>query len=72
MAQKSFISLISFNVKGKDKLGYNKNEKVTVHLEDDGTEVEDEDYFETLRDDSVLLLLKEGETYCKPWETGNE
>lgn len=38
-------------------------EKVRVVLEADGTEVDDEDYFSFLPNDSILMLLTHTETW---------
>ncbi|XP_055704227.1 uncharacterized protein LOC129802445 isoform X1 [Phlebotomus papatasi] len=50
-------------VRGKDKLGVPASEPVRVVLECDGTQVEDGEYFRTLANNTVLLLLREGERW---------
>lgn len=48
---------------GKDKLGVPASEPVRVVLECDGTQVEDGEYFRTLANNTVLLLLRQGERW---------
>lgn len=48
---------------GKDKLGVPASEPVRVVLECDGTQIEDGEYFRTLANNSVLLLLRQGERW---------
>ncbi|XP_071874692.1 DNA fragmentation factor-related protein 2 isoform X3 [Bombus fervidus] len=49
---------------GKEKLGVPQNENVSVVLESDGTQVEDGEYFKTLANNTILLLLRHGERWC--------
>ncbi|XP_041768499.1 uncharacterized protein LOC121591717 isoform X3 [Anopheles merus] len=56
----SFEELI---VRGKDKLGVPASEPVRLVLECDGTQVEDGEYFRTLANNTVLLLLRQGERW---------
>ncbi|XP_055374440.1 uncharacterized protein LOC129607440 isoform X1 [Condylostylus longicornis] len=56
----SFEELI---VRGKDKLGVPASEPVRVVLECDGTQIEDGEYFRTLANNTVLLLLRQGERW---------
>ncbi|EFN85650.1 Cell death activator CIDE-B [Harpegnathos saltator] len=51
-------------VRGKEKLGVPQNENVSLVLESDGTQVEDGDYFKTLGNNTILLLLRHGERWC--------
>lgn len=53
-------------VAGKEKLGVPTNEAVRLVLESDGTQVEDGEYFRTLPNNSVLLLLRPGERWRPP------
>ena len=62
LLKKNFVS-------GKLKLGY-ADIKVSLVLEEDGTIVDDDSYFQALDDHTTLLLLKETESYLEPWETG--
>ncbi|KAJ6641410.1 Cell death activator CIDE-3, partial [Pseudolycoriella hygida] len=50
-------------VRGKDKLGVSASESVRLVLECDGTQVEDGEYFRTLANNTVLLLLRQGERW---------
>lgn len=52
---------------GKEKLGFAKGEKVEVVLEEDGTLVDDEDYFHHLNSDTTLILLKRNEHWSASW-----
>lgn len=56
--------LISVLFAGKEKLGVPQNESVSLVLESDGTQVEDGDYFKTLANNTILLLLRHGERWC--------
>ncbi|XP_014215275.1 uncharacterized protein LOC106644340 [Copidosoma floridanum] len=49
--------------KGKEKLGIPTNELVSLVLECDGTQVEDGDYYRTLSNNTILLLLRNGERW---------
>uniref|UniRef100_A0A0B7BH20 CIDE-N domain-containing protein n=1 Tax=Arion vulgaris TaxID=1028688 RepID=A0A0B7BH20_9EUPU len=49
--------------KGKNKLQIPKEEDVTLVLEDDGTIVDSENFFETLPSQTVFVFLKEGEKW---------
>ncbi|XP_034248392.1 uncharacterized protein LOC117649606 [Thrips palmi] len=59
----SFEELV---VRGKEKLGVPANEAARLVLESDGTQVEDGEYFRTLPNNSVLLLLRPGERWRPP------
>jgi hypothetical protein len=48
---------------GKEKLGVVAGEPVRLVLESDGTQVEDGEYFRTLPNNTVLLLLRQGERW---------
>ncbi|XP_058810539.1 uncharacterized protein LOC131675541 isoform X2 [Phymastichus coffea] len=48
----------------KEKLGVPTNELVSLVLESDGTQVEDGEYFKTLSNNTILLLLRQGERWC--------
>lgn len=45
-------------------MGVPQNESVSLVLESDGTQVEDGDYFKTLANNTILLLLRHGERWC--------
>ena len=42
---------------GKEKLSYLAEQAVIVVLEEDGTEIDDEEYFQSLADNTLLMLL---------------
>ncbi|XP_044018597.1 TPR-containing protein DDB_G0280363 isoform X2 [Aphidius gifuensis] len=50
--------------RGKEKLGVPSVENVSLVLESDGTQVEDGEYFKTLSNNTILLLLRHGERWC--------
>lgn len=52
--------------RGGERLGYSGSADVTVVLEIDGTEVEDENYFQTLVKDTIFLLLRPNEKWLPP------
>ncbi|XP_077998208.1 DNA fragmentation factor subunit alpha-like [Glandiceps talaboti] len=61
-------SLIARNLKdllhkGKTKLLFSETEEVTLVLEDDGTEVDEEDYFQLLPSNTIFLLLGRNEKW---------
>lgn len=69
-ARSSFViatnrrSVFSHPILGKEKLGVPQSENVSVVLESDGTQVEDGEYFKTLANNTILLLLRHGERWC--------
>lgn len=56
--------MFSHPILGKEKLGVPQSENVSVVLESDGTQVEDGEYFKTLANNTILLLLRHGERWC--------
>ncbi|KAG8258170.1 hypothetical protein J6590_035317 [Homalodisca vitripennis] len=48
---------------GKEKLCVPASEPVRLVLESDGTQVEDGEYFRTLPNNTVILLLRQGERW---------
>ena len=50
-------------VAGKAKLNYAIDKKVYVVLEEDGTEVDEEEYFQTLPANTLLMLLFVGDRW---------
>lgn len=42
----------------QQKLDINENEPIKVVLESDGTEIDEEDYFETLEMNTLIMILK--------------
>lgn len=62
-------SLEEFVNKAKEKLGFGPSEKVLVVFEADGTEVDEDDYFQFLPFNTTLMLLRQGETWKEQSET---
>ena len=56
-------SLEDFTISSKRKLAYSGDREVSVVLEEDGTEVDDNDYFQTLEPNTCLMLLYAGERW---------
>jgi hypothetical protein len=54
---------LKIHVLGKEALGFSVADNVRVAVEEDGTEVEDVEYFHTLPDNTVFLLLRDGEKW---------
>ena len=52
-----------FFIAGKAKLNYAVDKKVYVVLEEDGTEVDEEEYFQTLPANTLLMLLYVGDRW---------
>lgn len=52
--------------RGGEKLGYSVWTELRIVLENDGTEVEDENYFQTMDRDTIFLLLCPGERWLPP------
>ncbi|XP_072389869.1 DNA fragmentation factor subunit alpha-like [Diabrotica undecimpunctata] len=59
-------SLEDLTSKVRDKLNIEENENITVVLETDGTEIDDEEYFGTLDPNTSLMILTEGENWRPP------
>ncbi len=55
--------LIWFSCPGREKLGIGGHESVRAVLETDGTQVDDSEYFRSLPDNTVFLLLRLGERW---------
>lgn len=51
-----------FNL-GKDKLGITSTDGLRVVIAEDGTEVDDEDYFVFLPHNSTLMILPKGQMW---------
>jgi len=49
--------------KSRSKLGYDMDRQLLAVLEEDGTEVEEDDYFQTLENNTTLMLLYAGERW---------
>ena len=52
-----------FFIAGKEKLNYPMDKPVYVVLEEDGTEVDEEEYFQTLPENTLLMLLYVGDKW---------
>lgn len=68
-ARKSVVatSFVEFKIRGAEKLGYVDDIcTLKVVLESDGTEVEDDHYFQTAEKDTIFLLLRSGERWLPP------
>ena len=57
------MSVLDVLLIGKAKLNYSHDKKVYVVLEEDGTEVDEEEYFQTLPANTLLMLLYVGERW---------
>lgn len=42
---------------------------VRILLEEDGTEIEDEDYFQTLDENTIFMVLTDKEKWTPSWES---
>ena len=56
------------SVAGREKLCVSGGEPVRVVLESDGTQVEDGEYFQTLPENTIFLVLRPGETWAPAGE----
>ena len=59
-------NLNEFKLRAAEKLGYKHYSNLKVVLEEDGTEVEDEAYFQSAEKDTVFLLLRDKESWLAP------
>ncbi|CAN7987425.1 unnamed protein product [Ixodes pacificus] len=58
--------LDELRTKGAAKLGYSKSSDLKIVLEIDGTEVEDDNYFQHAERDTVFLMLQPSEKWLPP------
>ncbi|XP_059083561.1 uncharacterized protein LOC131880858 isoform X2 [Tigriopus californicus] len=56
-------SLLELIERGKEKLNYPMDKEVYVVLEEDGTEIDEEEYFQTLPENTLLMLLHVGDKW---------
>jgi len=58
-------SLLELKLRGAEKLGYDTDNvsDLKVVLEADGTEVEEDSYFQTAEKDTIFILLRQGEIW---------
>jgi len=54
--------------KGREKLSVSGGESLRIVLESDGTQVEDGEYFQTLPENTIFLVLRPGETWAPAGE----
>lgn len=59
-----------FPFSGKGLLGIPVAEEVAAVLEEDGTEISDEDYFAFIRHNTTIMLLRQGQKWL-PVGTGS-
>ena len=57
-------SLNDLRQKAMEKFGYVEDQEVYLVLEEDGTELDDEEYFQSLPDNSRLMLLLPQDPCC--------
>ena len=60
---KVLLKDLLYNFAGREKLNYPPDKAVYVVLEEDGTEVDEEEYFQTLPENTLLILLYVGEKW---------
>ena len=53
---------------GREKLCVNVGEPVRIVLESDGTQVEDGEYFQTLPENTIFIVLRPGECWAPAGE----
>ncbi|KAK3106261.1 hypothetical protein FSP39_016255 [Pinctada imbricata] len=56
-------TLSDLKTKGRQLLGISEDDPVLVVLEEDGTEVDDEDYFAFLPHNTTIMILRQGQTW---------
>lgn len=54
--------MLELQKKSSEKFG--KAEIPQIHLDSDGTEIDDEDYFQTLEPNTELIAVFSGESWC--------
>ena len=59
-------NLNEFKIRGAEKLGYENYQYLRVVFEQDGTEIEDDLYFQSTENDTVFLLLRDNENWSPP------
>ena len=59
-------NLQEFKIRGAEKLGYENYRYLRVVFENDGTEVEDDSYFQSAEKDTIFLLLRDDENWLPP------
>lgn len=61
--KKAVVASSLEEMKTKSSKKFNKTEQPTIHLDCDGTEVDDEDYFQTLESNAELIAVFPGEQW---------
>ena len=56
------------HVLGREKLCVSVSEPVRIVLESDGTQVEDGEYFQTLPENTIFIVLRPGEAWAPAGE----
>eukprot|EP00088_Acartia_fossae_P002768 TRINITY_DN11145_c0_g1_i1.p1 TRINITY_DN11145_c0_g1~~TRINITY_DN11145_c0_g1_i1.p1 ORF type:complete len:190 (+),score=46.94 TRINITY_DN11145_c0_g1_i1:42-611(+) len=56
-------SLEDLFVKGRSRFGYPENQKMQLLLEEDGTEIEDDEYLFSLPDNTLMVLIYDGDRW---------
>lgn len=64
--KKSIVSSSLEEVRNKAVKKFGKTELPTIHLDCDGTEIDDEDYFQTLEPNTELIAVFPGEKWADP------
>lgn len=62
---------LSFVISGRQLLGIPESEPVSAVLEEDGTEISDEDYFAFIRHNTTIMLLRTRQKWM-PVGAGNQ
>ena len=57
-----------YDTTGREKLCLSGGEPVRVVLETDGTQVEDAEYFHTLPENTIFIVLRSGEAWTPAGE----
>ncbi|XP_037033756.1 DNA fragmentation factor subunit alpha [Bradysia coprophila] len=64
--KKSLVASSLEEIKTKSAEKFGKTEPPTIHLDSDGTEIDDEDYFQTLESNAELIAVFPGEQWMDP------
>jgi len=60
-------NLEDFLIQGKESLGYGDDEEVYAVLEEDGTEVDEEEYFQFIPDRTLLIVMSRKGILISDW-----
>lgn len=61
--KKALVASTLEEMKTKSAEKFGKMESPTIHLDSDGTEIDDEDYFQTLESNAELIAVFPGEQW---------